>query len=139
ALRDLARYQARSGAAVAAASLAVGIAATIAITAAAEQAADHSLSGGNLPTNQLIVWMNGNPNDDGGGRGAPVAALNRSAAATGPSQAAIATARSTANSIEQSLNAQHVLELAIAAYPQSDAPAGAPPDARWANLADPVT
>src|SRR5215469_10817037 len=57
ALRDLARYQARSGAALAAASLAVGIAATIAISAAAEQAADHSLSGGNLPTNQLIVWL----------------------------------------------------------------------------------
>ena len=57
ALRDLARYQARSGAALAAASLAVGIAATIAITAAAEQAHDHTLTGGNLPTNQLIVWL----------------------------------------------------------------------------------
>ena len=65
ALRDLARYQARSGAALAAASLAVGIAATIAVTAAAQQAHDHTLTGGNLPTNQLIVWL-ANPNDQGG-------------------------------------------------------------------------
>ena len=68
ALRDLARYQARSGAALAAASLAVGIAATIAVTAAAQQAHDHTLTGGNLPTNQLIVWL-ANPNDQGGGPG----------------------------------------------------------------------
>ena len=65
ALRDLARYQARSGAALAAASLAVGIAATIAVTAAAQQAHDHTLTGGNLPTNQLIVWL-ANPNNQGG-------------------------------------------------------------------------
>ena len=65
ALRDLTRYQARSGAALAAASLAVGIAATIAVTAAAQQAHDHTLTGGNLPTNQLIVWL-ANPNDHGG-------------------------------------------------------------------------
>ena len=64
ALRDLARYQARSGAALAAASLAVGIAATIAVTAAAQQAHDHTLTGGNLPTNQLIVWL-ANPNRKG--------------------------------------------------------------------------
>ena len=57
ALRDLARYQARSGAALAAASLAVGIAATITVTAAAQQAHDQTLTGGNLPTNQLIVWL----------------------------------------------------------------------------------
>ena len=138
ALRDLARYQARSGAALAATSLAVGIAATIAISAAAEQASDHSLSGGNLPTNQLIVWVKGNP-IDGGGPGAVVAAGTGSGAASGPSPAAIATARSTANSIGQSLNAQHLLELDTASNPHSDAPAGAPPDARWANLAQPVT
>jgi len=138
ALRDLARYQARSGAALAATSLAVGIAATIAISAAAEQASDHSRSGGNLPTNQLIVWVNGNP-IDGGGPGAVVAAGTGSGAASGPSPAAMATARNTANSIGQSLNAQHVVELDTGSNPHSDAPAGAPPDARWANLAQPVT
>src|SRR6185312_3665443 len=138
ALRDLARYQARSGAALAATSLAVGIAATIAISAAAEQASDHSRSAGNLPTNQLIVWVNGNPSD-GGGPGAVVAAGTGSGAASGPSPAAMATARNTANSIGQSLNAQHVVELDTGSNPHSDAPAGAPPDARWANLAQPVT
>src|SRR5690349_8305209 len=124
ALRDLARYQARSGAALAATSLAVGIAATIAISAAAEQASDHSRSAGNLPTNQLIVWVNGNP-IDGGGPGAVVAAGTGSGAASGPSPAAMATARNTANSIGQSLNAQHVVELDTGANPHSDAPAGA--------------
>jgi putative ABC transport system permease protein len=60
ALRDLARYQARSGAALAAASLAVGIAATIVISAAASQASaarSAALTGGNLPSNQMIVWL----------------------------------------------------------------------------------
>jgi len=60
ALRDLARYQARSGAALAAVSLAVGIAATIVISAAASQAAAvqaAAASGGNLPTNQILVWL----------------------------------------------------------------------------------
>src|SRR6201999_1235965 len=66
ALRDLARYQARSGAALAAAGLAVGIAATITVTAAANQANDRSLSVGNLPPNQLIVWFN-NPQAQNGG------------------------------------------------------------------------
>jgi putative ABC transport system permease protein len=57
ALRDLARYQARSGAALAAVGLAVGISAAIAISAAAAQAAAAVPTGGNLPTNQLIVWL----------------------------------------------------------------------------------
>ena len=139
ALRDLARYQARSGAALAATSLAVGIAATIAISAAAEQAADHSLSGGNLPTNQLIVWLNGNPNGSGGGPGAVVAPGNGSGAGSGPSPAAMAIAGSTATSIGRSLKAEHVLELDIAADPRNDAAAGAPPGAGWANLTHPIT
>jgi putative ABC transport system permease protein len=139
ALRDLARYQARSGAALAATSLAVGIAATIAISAGAEQAADNSLTGGNLPKNQLIVWLNGNPDAAGGGPNAVVAPGNGSGAPSGPSPAAIETARSTANSIGQSLHAQHVIELDTGSNSQSDAPAGAPPDARWANLVRPIT
>jgi len=59
ALRDLARYQARSGAALAAISFAVGIAATIAIAAtqAASQAAQAAPTGPNLPANQLIVYV----------------------------------------------------------------------------------
>jgi putative ABC transport system permease protein len=67
ALRDLARYQARSGAAVAAVTLAVGIAATIAISAAEAQAAAVP-SVGNLPANQLIVRI------AAGGPGGPIPA-----------------------------------------------------------------
>jgi putative ABC transport system permease protein len=133
AVRDLARYQARSGAALAAASLAVGIAATIAISAAAEQAADHSLSGGNLPPNQLIVWVD----DSLSGSGGPgVAQVN--AGGSGPTPAAIAQAQGTADSIARSLNAQTVVELDTAVNPNSDAPADAPPDARRASLLRPV-
>jgi putative ABC transport system permease protein len=54
ALRDLARYQARSGAALGAATLAVAIAATIAVSAAAAEA-PHTTS--NLPANQLILHV----------------------------------------------------------------------------------
>jgi putative ABC transport system permease protein len=134
ALRDLARYQARSGAALAAAGLAVGIAATIAVTAAAQQAADHTLSGGNLPTNQLVVWVDGNPSNPGGG---PIAGNGASASALSP--AAIASARRTANAIAQSLGARHVLELDAAVNPHGDTPPGSPPDLRWAKLVHPVT
>jgi putative ABC transport system permease protein len=53
ALRDLARYQARSGAALGAATLAIGIAATIAISAAAAQ----PTSAGNLPADELVLYV----------------------------------------------------------------------------------
>jgi putative ABC transport system permease protein len=55
ALRDLARYRARSGAALAAISMATGIAAAIIVGAGAAQAA--APAGGNLPDNQLVVWL----------------------------------------------------------------------------------
>jgi putative ABC transport system permease protein len=60
ALRDLARYQARSAAALAAISLALGIAVSIMISlAAATNAADE----GNLPDNQMQIWI-GQPGDN---------------------------------------------------------------------------
>jgi putative ABC transport system permease protein len=55
ALRDLARYRARSGSALAAISMATGIAAAIIVGAGAAQAA--APSGGNLPDDELIVWL----------------------------------------------------------------------------------
>src|SRR5215469_2571690 len=134
AVRDLARYQARSGAALAAASLAVGIAATIAINAAAQQAADRSLTGGNLPTNQLLVWIDGSPGNPGG----PATAAN-GAQTAGQSAAMIATARRTANAIAQSLGARHDLELDAAVNTHSDAPPGTPPDLSRAILVHPMT
>jgi putative ABC transport system permease protein len=58
ALRDLARYRARSGAALAAIILATGIAAAVIIGAGAAQAAATAPpAGGNLPGNELIVWV----------------------------------------------------------------------------------
>lgn len=122
AARDLARYQARSGAALAAASLAIGIAATIAITAAAEQAADHTLSGGNLPPNQLIAWVKGNPNDQGGPGGGIAIAVPGQSAPSAPSPAVIAGARHTAESIAQALGTRHIVELDIAGNSNGDAP-----------------
>jgi putative ABC transport system permease protein len=57
ALRDLVRYQARSGAALASVTLAIGIAAAIAISAAAS---DAPTSVGNLPTDQLMMYVTPN-------------------------------------------------------------------------------
>ena len=57
ALRDLARYQARSGAALGAITLAIGIAATIAVSASAAQAPPTQ---SNLPANQLILHLTPN-------------------------------------------------------------------------------
>jgi putative ABC transport system permease protein len=54
ALRDLARYQARSAAALAAISLALGIAVAIMIGLAA---ASIPASAGNLPGNQMLIWI----------------------------------------------------------------------------------
>ncbi len=133
ALRDLARYQARSGAALAAASLAVGIAATIAVTAAAEQAHDHTLTGGNLPTNQLIVWLD-NPNQQGG-PGLEVAPAGGATTTPGaPNAAVVASARSTADAIAQALGSNTVVELDSAEDLTTPVPAGAPRDASQADL-----
>jgi putative ABC transport system permease protein len=56
ALRDLARHQARSGAALAAVTLALGIAATIVVIASAERAKEASVPP-NLSDRQLRVYM----------------------------------------------------------------------------------
>lgn len=54
ALRDLVRYQARSGAALGSVTLAIGIAATIVITAAAS---DAPTAAGNLPADELLLHV----------------------------------------------------------------------------------
>jgi putative ABC transport system permease protein len=64
ALRDLARYRARSGAAVGAAALALGIAATVSLGASVAAANDRaSAVQGNLPVNETMIYA-GRP--DGG-------------------------------------------------------------------------
>jgi putative ABC transport system permease protein len=60
ALRDLARYQARSGAALAAISLAVGIAASVVVVANARAHED----AGNLSDRQLLVRLGDEPDPD---------------------------------------------------------------------------
>jgi putative ABC transport system permease protein len=67
ALRDLARHQARSGAALAAISLALGITAAIIISSAAGKTAANA---GNLPDTQILVWI-GQP-EGGNGPAVPV-------------------------------------------------------------------
>jgi len=139
ALRDLARYQARSGAALAAASLAIGIAATIAVTAAAQQAHDHTLTGGNLPTNQLIVWLANPNNPGGGGPGLSVAPAGGATTTPAvPNAAVVASARSTANAIAQALGSDFVAELDAAVDLNTPIPAGASPAASQASLVHPI-
>lgn len=70
ALRDLARYQARSGAALAAISLALGITAAIIISSAADKSVANA---GNLPDTQILVWA-GQP-EGGNGPDGPVVPL----------------------------------------------------------------
>ncbi len=139
ALRDLARYQARSGAALAAASLAVGIAATITVTAAANQAHDQSLTGGNLPTNQVIVWFN-NPRTQDNGPGMRVApAGSASSTPATPNPVLVKNARSTADTIAQTLGTSTVVELDVAVDLNTAIPAGLPPDAGQASLVHQIT
>jgi putative ABC transport system permease protein len=57
AMRDLARYRSRSSAALAAIGLAVGIAAVVALSTAVTAAKAAAPTGGNLPADQIIVWL----------------------------------------------------------------------------------
>jgi putative ABC transport system permease protein len=112
ALRDLARYRARSGAALAAVSLAVGIAAAVVIYSAASQAAGVGLvSGGNLPTNQLIVWL-----APEGGLGGPVPELT---------SAQLQNVQIRVNTIASSLHGQFTLALTGALDPTAPVEGGA--------------
>ncbi|MEP7021941.1 MAG: FtsX-like permease family protein, partial [Pseudonocardiales bacterium] len=134
ALRALARYQARSGAALAAASLAVGISATIAITAAAQQAHDRSYTEGNLPNNQVIVWIEGGTGGPAGGPG--IKAAPAPSGNSGPTAAKIATARAAAASIARSLNTTSI-ELDVPHNPDAPTAAGTGPGV--ASIVRPVT
>ncbi|WP_433042691.1 FtsX-like permease family protein [Dactylosporangium sp. CS-033363] len=57
AMRDLARYRARSGAALAAIALAIGIATMVALSSAVTVARNAAPTGGTIPADQLIVWL----------------------------------------------------------------------------------
>jgi putative ABC transport system permease protein len=68
ALRDLSRYRARSGSALAAISIGILIAVIISVTAAARFGNVLDYAGPNLASNQLIVYT---PNGQGGGPNGP--------------------------------------------------------------------
>ncbi|WP_426503173.1 FtsX-like permease family protein [Dactylosporangium sp. McL0621] len=57
AMRDLTRYRSRSSAALAAIALAVGIAAVVTLGAAVTVAKAAAPTGGNLPRDQIVVWV----------------------------------------------------------------------------------
>jgi putative ABC transport system permease protein len=98
ALRDLARYRARSGSALAAISLGVMIAVIIALVAAARYGNVLDYAGPNLASNQLIVYTPDGP----GGSGGPGTVVT-----TGQTQ----SMTRSADSIASSLGAQHVVAL----------------------------
>lgn len=137
ALRDLARYQARSGAALAAASLAVGIAATITVTAAAQQTNDHTLSAGNLANNQLIVWL-ADPNDQNGPALSAVPVDGKAGKPALPSAAVVRSAHAVATAIAQALPGSTMLALDAAEDLSSHLPPGAPFDAAQVSLVRPI-
>jgi putative ABC transport system permease protein len=111
ALRDLARYQARSSAALAAVSLAIGIAATIAVSAAG-QATLQSNDIGNLPSNQLAVWIQGGPTGAGPvGKGRAIAGPAGGPGSTSLTAAQLATAQRTVNTIATDVHAQAKAEV----------------------------
>jgi putative ABC transport system permease protein len=97
ALRDLTRYQARSGSALAAITLAVGVAAAVAVSAATLPAA-RGPELANLPTDQVLVYLGAH-----GHEGAEVIP-----AAT-PTQ--LRSARSTVEAIARTLHTTNLVTL----------------------------
>ncbi|HEV7712302.1 MAG TPA: FtsX-like permease family protein [Asanoa sp.] len=102
ALRDLARYRARSSAALAAIGLAVGIAATVALAAGVSVARAAAPTGGNLPADQMVVWLSPDGFD------APLATLTATQ---------LATARGRVDAIATDLHAGTPLPLQGAVDP----------------------
>jgi putative ABC transport system permease protein len=103
-MRDLARYRARSGSALAAISLATGIAAAIAVGTAVSAAKAAAPTGGNLPANQVVVWL------AQGAMGGQVPAITADQ---------LDTLRRQADTIAQDLHATSVLALTGAVDPQA--------------------
>ncbi len=103
ALRDLGRYQARSGAALAAISLAVGIAAAIVVSAAAAAAAPGNTGApagwANLPANQVMVYVS------------PGGAVNLPMVVPPMSTARLNVLRDRVSALAGALRADHVVPL----------------------------
>jgi putative ABC transport system permease protein len=104
ALRDLARYRARSGSALAAISLGVLIAALICVLTAQRYGNVLDYAGPNLASNQIIVYTPNGPDGGGPGNG-PGESSGSVTASTPQSQAA------TARGIAAALGSHDVTEL----------------------------
>ncbi len=104
ALRDLVRYRARSGSALAAISLGVLIAALVCILAAQRYGNVLDYAGPNLASNQVIVYT---PNGQGGGGGPGGPGNGSSGIATGSEQSMAAVA----DGIAASLGSHEVIQL----------------------------
>jgi putative ABC transport system permease protein len=116
ALRDLGRYQTRSGAALGAATLAIGIAGIITVTSAS-QIAKETANGGNLPANELIAYL------PGGIKGGPSPQL---------SSTDLSSVRSGLDAMAAQVGAHDVVELDTAIDPSApvlsgDGTSGQPP------------
>ncbi len=104
ALRDLARYRARSGSALGAISLGVVIAVVICVVAAARYGNVLDYAGPNLASNQIVLYT---PNGPQGGGGGPKG-NGPNAAVTANTSASMTK---TARGIADSLGAHGVIEL----------------------------
>jgi putative ABC transport system permease protein len=114
ALRDLGRYRARSGSALAAISLGVLIAVLVCVLAAGRYGNVLDYAGPNVASNQIIVYTAGGPGGPGGGPGGPGggpgggSGNGTSGATATPS---MATELATANGIAASLGSHEVIAL----------------------------
>ena len=118
ALRDLDRYRARSGSALAAISLGVFIAALVCILTAQRYGNVLDYAGPNLASNQIIVYTpNGGPGGGGPGNG-PGGQGTSGGASTPQAQAAVA------QNIAQALGSNTIIELDQAGANLTHAAAG---------------
>ena len=118
ALRDLARYRARSGSALAAISLGVFIAALVCVLTAQRYGNVLDYAGPNLASNQIIVYTpNGGPGGGGPGNG-PGGQSTSGTASTPQAQAAVA------QNIAKALGSNTVIELDQAGANLNHAAAG---------------
>ena len=119
ALRDLARYRARSGSALAAISLGVFIAALVCVLTAQRYGNVLDYAGPNVASNQIIVYTpNGGPGGGGGPGNGPGGSSPSATASTPQAQAAVA------QNIAKALGSNTVIELDQAGANLTHAAAG---------------
>ena len=119
ALRDLARYRARSGSALSAISLGVFIAALVCILTAQRYGNVLDYAGPNVASNQVIVYTpNGGPGGGGGPGNGPGGSSPSGTASTPQAQAAVA------QNIARALGSNTVIELDQAGASLQHAAAG---------------